>query len=394
MNLKKIVSSAAALAIMGTAAIAADNTNTKIATDGTGDYLIFPVYAATENGNWETTLKVVNTNPTTAVVAKVVIREHVNSAEKLDFPIFLSPGDVWEAKLVAQNGVVYLDSTDDSMVVNGVPASVTPVHTPLFAPVAPQDNNFGYVEVFGVAAIDGTKVDGGWAPNSPLDKVAIYNKYVADLNGNTNTADWMAVDADSIYGEEVISASGANGNLAMTLPAFALEGVVGTEPNTVRTIGQNTVFENMIATGDAQVVKANITNLLAKSNIYATFYDNGQGGAAESMLVLTQPLKYAYGYDSTYCFQYNTTARDQEEHANVKSEFYSGGTKQTLKICQESAWTPVETGAYASGYTDYEITSGYIGTEVPVPVIPVLMSVKNVGGQNITNIIYPASKAK
>lgn len=397
---KKIVSSAAALALMGTALVAAPNATTKIATDGTGDYLVFPVYAADQNGNWKTNIKVVNTNTTHAVVAKVVIREAINSVEKLDFPIFLSPGDVWEATLTDEGGTVYLSTTDDSMVVNGVPASTTPVHTPLFSPVAPQNNHYGYIEVYGIAAIQGTKVVPGWKVNTPLDKVKLYNKYITDLNGNTNKTDWDAVDADSIYGQEVLFASNTNGNLAMTLPAYAFEGVVGNQPNTVRTIGQNTVFSQMIASGSATTVATNIINLLAKQDIYATFYDNGKGGAAESKLVLTQPLKLpVYGYDNTYCFTYQTVARDQEENANVKSNFYSGGQPQVLKVCPESAWLDVETASYTQGYTDYKITSNYLDAKNKdtgdiVPIIPVLMSAKNVNGQNITNIIYPAYKAK
>jgi len=396
---RKIVSSAAALAIMGTALVAADNANTQIACDGTGDYLVFPVYAADENGNWKTNLKVVNTNTTHAVVAKVVIREHVNSAEKLDFPIFLSPGDVWEAELVAEGGKVYLNSTDDSMVVEGVPASTNPVHTPLFAPVAPQNNNYGYVEVYGVAAIKGENVVTGWKQNTPLDKVALYNKFKEDLDGKSNTADWEAVDADSIYGQEVIFASNQNGNLAMTLPALALEGVVGTAPVTTQVIGVNTDFNKMIATGDAATVLGNVAKLLAKSDIYATFYDDGNGNAAESKLVLTQPTKAYHGFDSTYYFQYNTTARDQEEHPNIKTTFFSGGQTKTLSISHESAWLNVETASYASGYTDYQITTNYLDpanadTGVPVPVIPVLMSAKNVNGTNVTNIVYPAYKKK
>ncbi|BCD68942.1 hypothetical protein [Nitratiruptor sp. YY09-18] len=394
---KKILSSAAALAIMGAAAIAADNTSTAIATDGTGDYLVFPVYAADANGNWKTNIKVVNTNTTHAVVAKVVIREAINSAEKLDFPIFLSPGDVWEATLEDVNGEVHLKTTDDSMVVNGVPASTTPVDTPLFAATAPQNNHYGYIEVYGIASIAGTNVDSSWSPNTPLDKVALYNKYVADLNGNTNTTDWAAVDADSIYGQEVLFASNTNGELAMTIPATAFEGVVGTNPNTVRTIGQNTTFASMITTGSATTVRNNITSLLAKSDIYATFYEGANGGAAETKLILTQPLKYAYGFDNTYCVTYQTTARDQEEHANVKSEFYSGGTPVTLNFCPESTWLNVDTASYAKGYTDYQITSNYLDanntdTGVPAPIIPVLMTAKNVGGQNVTNAIYPAYK--
>jgi len=93
-------------------ATGADANKVRIATDGTGDFLIAPLYIAQDDIC--SVVKVFNTNETNSILAKVVFREHVSSHE-VDFPIFLSPGDVWEGKVCQQkNGSVVLTSTDDS----------------------------------------------------------------------------------------------------------------------------------------------------------------------------------------------------------------------------------------------------------------------------------------
>ena len=84
----------------------------KIATDGTGDFLLAPLYIAKDDIC--SVVKVFNTNETSSILAKVAFREHVSSHE-VDFPIFLSPGDVWSGTVCqAKDGSVSLTSTDDS----------------------------------------------------------------------------------------------------------------------------------------------------------------------------------------------------------------------------------------------------------------------------------------
>lgn len=56
------------------------------------------------NRNLATTVRVVNTSDTEAVVAKVVVRNWRNSAELIDFLIFLSPSDIWEGT-IARDGL-------------------------------------------------------------------------------------------------------------------------------------------------------------------------------------------------------------------------------------------------------------------------------------------------
>jgi len=79
--------------------------------DGTGDFLIAPLYLA--KGDICTEVRVFNTNETSSILAKVVFRERIASHE-VDLPIFLSPGDVWAGKVCKQGENVVLTSTDDS----------------------------------------------------------------------------------------------------------------------------------------------------------------------------------------------------------------------------------------------------------------------------------------
>ena len=86
--------------------------NVKLATDGTGDFLMAPLYIAKDDIC--SVVKVFNTNETNSILAKVAFREHVSSHE-VDFPIFLSPGDVWVGKVCQdKKGAVLLTSIDDS----------------------------------------------------------------------------------------------------------------------------------------------------------------------------------------------------------------------------------------------------------------------------------------
>lgn len=94
---KRVVAAVAAALVAGTAG-AVD-----ISREGTGDFLIAPAYFI--GGGLTTDLKVINTSTTQSVVAKVVFRHPVSSAEVLDFLIYLSPSDVW-------NGTVSCAASD------------------------------------------------------------------------------------------------------------------------------------------------------------------------------------------------------------------------------------------------------------------------------------------
>jgi len=423
MNLKKILlSSVAAVALTSVSAFAADNSvATTVALDQTGDYLVFPTYAAESTLGYKTNIKVVNTNTTHAVIGKVVIREYKNSTETLDFPIYLTPGDVFEASLEKVDGLVTLVSTDDSMFKGGQPASATnPVSQALnvISPVVQTDVEYGYVEVFGVARVAGSLVDGDWnGEGTPLSKTKLYTKFNTDLNGATtpDSTDWDGVGVNDLYGQLILSAESATyGNLAMTLPATALQNVTGSDAVTgtiVRT--DSTIDINIYQDRAADLVIDSIEDALQKSNVYVTYGENGTA-AANTKLVLTQPMKkyrristaldlYDVGYrhateivdestlPNTWYFTYNATGRDQLENSTIPDpDEFSGGTSSGASKCyNESCWitvNPTFTGTFAKGYADFTLNSA------SMPVIPVVMAEKRVGTSNITNIIYPAYK--
>ncbi len=92
-----VAAAACALAMVGTA------NAVQVSRDGVGDFLIAPAYFI--GGGMTTDLKVINTSATDSVVAKVIFRDQVTSAEVLDFLIYLSPSDVW-------NGTVSCEAAD------------------------------------------------------------------------------------------------------------------------------------------------------------------------------------------------------------------------------------------------------------------------------------------
>jgi len=84
----------------------------KVAPNGKGDLMWFKYYVAAPNG-WETKISVTNT-AAVSVVAKVVIRSYKNSTELLDFMIYLSPYDVWTAKIYWDGSATKIYSEDSS----------------------------------------------------------------------------------------------------------------------------------------------------------------------------------------------------------------------------------------------------------------------------------------
>ena len=118
-----------------------------------GDALIFPAFFV--GNGWETTLRVVNTSQTNAVVAKVVLYAGDDSRELRDFNIYLSAGDVWRGTIkIDTDGNARLISTDDSSPLPGGgmadannPMKSEPIATPA-----------GYIAVIGCAmAVDPTR---------------------------------------------------------------------------------------------------------------------------------------------------------------------------------------------------------------------------------------------
>ena len=108
MKMKKKILSVAVLAALGAGSAQAVN----MSTDGTGEVLLFPYY--TVQGDEETLLSIVNTTNQGKAV-KVRFREAYNTREVLDFHVYLSPYDVWVAKIQdSANGGAEVITPDNS----------------------------------------------------------------------------------------------------------------------------------------------------------------------------------------------------------------------------------------------------------------------------------------
>ncbi|MEO7431330.1 MAG: hypothetical protein ABIR62_04790 [Dokdonella sp.] len=94
--------------------------------DGLGQVLLYPYY--TVNKGQDTLFSVVNTDAINGKAVKVRFLEGYNSREVLDFNLFLSPNDVWTARVsqLADDGGAAVFTTDKSCTTPKIPAGGQP----------------------------------------------------------------------------------------------------------------------------------------------------------------------------------------------------------------------------------------------------------------------------
>lgn len=131
-----------------------------------GDVLLGQIY---HTNGLTSRIQVINTSTTVAIVAKVVFRSAICSDEVLDFLIYLTPTDMWDAEIqLDDDNNVILVSTDDSVLQSplfdwdsdnvcnpfkGKWASETEPFKASFVKASATDTNkFGHFEIFGLAA--------------------------------------------------------------------------------------------------------------------------------------------------------------------------------------------------------------------------------------------------
>ena len=125
--------------------------------EGIGHINIVPYYTA-QNANI-TALSIVNTDETNGKAVKVRFRGASNSDDVFDFTLFLSPGDVWSAKVSQKaNGLAALSTEDNSCTIPtnvGTNAAPRDFVTARLNPKADLANETreGYVEILNMADI-------------------------------------------------------------------------------------------------------------------------------------------------------------------------------------------------------------------------------------------------
>ena len=202
--MKKFVSSVALAAALATGSMAA--TAPSISTNNMGDFLIAPAFFA--NSGYETNLRVINTDLTHSVIMRVVVRDAVCSQE-VDFPILLSPGDVWDATIYQGSDGTYIKSDDDSnylpQLTTGNGLNLTKANTK-----AAGKFSAGYVEFYPIAQYnEGMEIK--------VPKAVLASRFVALEQGNTAGAE--AVD-NIVTG--VVTLKNDAKILSMSLPMTAV----------------------------------------------------------------------------------------------------------------------------------------------------------------------------
>lgn len=172
-NLTKVIMLVLALSLIVGTAYAWDRTDHVVmAPNGEGDLLIFPFWAATQG--YQTNFIITNTSNVNSVVAKVVLRSEHYTIELLDFFIFLSPNDVFEATIRQTASGVIIESSDDSVIsgVSGTNCAVwgnqTTMTRTLTVPNCEDTTELGYIEVFEAAYYPYTKNASGIVPKNTI----------------------------------------------------------------------------------------------------------------------------------------------------------------------------------------------------------------------------------
>jgi len=406
MSFKKIIGSSVVAAAVASSVFAGTATNS---TNGKGDYLVYPAYYATD---WSTNIRVVNTSATEAYVAKVVVREYATSKELLDFPIYLSPNDVFTCDIAFDGNIARVSSTDDSAPEANMNVAVNNNNTAV-------GTQYGYVEVLAVAKAPATSITAAWTVNTPLAKSAIQTSYAA-VTAAAHGA-WVAPTAD-LFGQELISAATAGSERSMTLMATAqVVGLTAAE-DLARDISKNSVFATDTQASSIwyALVDADLRTNMLKNNVYAVNYTNA---ANETQILLTQPLKHTNpDADATVVLPYFAATAAETTATQSVSKFYyvgrtwdeSENTVQTVnpiysgsvttltaetcltEICYVTYGTLLDTTgiyntAYANGWVNLTLGTLADGTgSTAVPTLATVISGTRVNGVGIVNAYTPA----
>ncbi len=289
-------------AILMVAGPALADEHVKVAPNGKGDVLIFPMYVAFPNG-YNTRVTIVNTSETYSTVVKVVVRSYLASQELLDFLVFLSPADMWVGYLMFDEdlGPVLYSTDDSALTADGTWASPdNPIYQPLVATTTEGDTNqIGYL--YAINVVSDVQKTLGRAPG--VAKSAIKTWYAGFNDECPNNLVWgqldvedcdtVTVDEGDVYKPLNILA----GWVEMNWTGYNVAGVRATTlkdyENQVYVAGGLTTWLGVGAKNNLADVEA----ALAK-NWIAMPYINTEYGLTWGLF--TFPTKYAYDFASGY----------------------------------------------------------------------------------------------
>ena len=252
MKMKKKILSVAVLAALGAGSAQAVN----VSTDGTGEVLVFPYF--TVQGNEETLLSIVNTTGQGKAV-KVRFREAYNTREVLDFHVYLSPYDVWVAKIQdSANGGAEVYTPDNSCTTMDTNPEV--FRDLLFddgGPTGIERTREGYFTVIEMATIVDMDLDGNGlqdyihtAAGVP-DNCAVIRQ--AWINGTMAANSTVVAPEGGLFG--TLGIINVQSGTQVTVPATVLENFLSrpahNEPGTLRPDWQDADPVSVVVTSDS-----------------------------------------------------------------------------------------------------------------------------------------------
>ena len=306
------------------------NSSVTINPDGTGDFLVAPAYFANKDG-WSSLIRIINRDTAHSVVAKLALLDGANSYDTLHVTLYLTPGDVFEATLVYEEESVYLQSSDDSLIINNTLASQSPITLEVAKDLKNSseyfNEKFGYIELFGIAQ-SGATINNTNLSQAPVDKLKFKEAY----EKNFSASHFSSVGNDALAME--VSIINAQAKAIMHYSATAFENFSGGK------VSNSAILDKEVHLSDYSNI--NSTNLLAQLESATTYksidfnYYTNSSTTNESVLILTAITKRARFENGSLENYY-----EAKEGANKATDYFMRYVYQSRDM-QEHFITPPE----------------------------------------------------
>jgi len=302
-NKKSLCVALAATGMLGAAGVAQA---VNVAESGLGNVLIYPYYTVNKdvNGNsFNTLMSVVNTTACTKAI-KVRFREGKNSAEVLDFNVFLSPFDVWTASITpTAAGGGHIATSDKSCTIPTFPEGGVDFRT---LELEATDNGVtrtseGYFEVFEMATYsDGSAI---YVASKHVNGVPPCGTAIND----TTAASEAQVPQGGLYGNMVILSPAGGGAFSQSATALAnfstvadyqstgsdLPNYSGADPTSNVIIGPN-LYQSVWPDDSLPSPGDNAVTTVLLADKVTNEYALDAGSKSQTTWIMTFPTKYAY----------------------------------------------------------------------------------------------------
>ncbi len=275
--------------------------------DGLGEALVYPYYTTRDGQN--TLISVVNTT-TVAKAVKVRFVEGKNTAEVLDFNLWLSPADVWTAAIVASGDGALVFTRDKSCTNPALPAGGQPFSNAAYltdnAALRTLDRvKEGYIEIIEMATV---------LPGSATEKDVTHGstrmpdcKLVNNASVRARTADYRLPTGGLFGNGTIVGKSQSTGYNATAIEGMGyVSGVTDSgdiNPNLGSGTNATAVVVDSPAPGTSRITAATFPGILGPLD-------------AVSAVMMHSSVLGEYSYDKTFGTDWVITMPTKRPHVN------------------------------------------------------------------------------